>query len=313
MKILAIALTLVMMLPFAYADLQSSEYEISDESVLVSHKIAVANFSSEIIFLIPKDALAVSLDSGSAKLAYDILQEKTAKKVVVKPNDEIEEFGLSYTTKSLLEKPRSTFFVAETRAALDSDLSIKVILPEKAALAEPIINNQGSIYPKPSKVESDGKRIMFYWEQKNMNEGSSFPILIEYSESSSELSGLWILALFILISLAAVFFVFKRKGIKKSEKSEIQEQKAEKPEIEKKLPDMELHLKEDEKAVVNVLKLKGGSTTQSTLRIATGLSKATLSRILMELEQRNIILKEKKGNKNLVILKSSVWNNLEQE
>ena len=68
----------------------------------------------------------------------------------------------------------------------------------------------------------------------------------------------------------------------------------------------------DEIVVIKVLKLKNGSTTQSTLRIATGFSKATLSRLLMELEQRKIIVKEKKGNKNLIILKSSVWNNLEQ-
>ena len=55
--------------------------------------------------------------------------------------------------------------------------------------------------------------------------------------------------------------------------------------------------KEDEKLIVIILKQKKGSCTQSTLLTLTNMSKASLSRLLQELEQRNIIRKEQQGNK----------------
>ncbi|MFO8015836.1 MAG: hypothetical protein R6U32_01895 [Candidatus Woesearchaeota archaeon] len=67
--------------------------------------------------------------------------------------------------------------------------------------------------------------------------------------------------------------------------------------------DMEKYLKEDEKKVVSILRKKGGICSQSTLRIAGDFSKASLSRLLTELEERNVVKKEKRGKKNLVILK----------
>jgi len=67
--------------------------------------------------------------------------------------------------------------------------------------------------------------------------------------------------------------------------------------------DVDKYLKEDEKTVISILRQRGGIVSQSTLRIAGNFSKATLSRILKELELRNIIKKEQRGKKNLVILK----------
>ena len=59
----------------------------------------------------------------------------------------------------------------------------------------------------------------------------------------------------------------------------------------------------DEEQIITILKNKEGSCEQGTLRVITGFSKATLSRLLSELETRNVIHKEKRGKKNLVFLK----------
>ena len=81
--------------------------------------------------------------------------------------------------------------------------------------------------------------------------------------------------------------------------------KAKMPEPRK--PEKELdilkHLKEDEQQIIRILEQKEGSCEQGTLRIITDFSKAHLSRLLMELESRKIIHKEKKGKKNIVYLK----------
>jgi uncharacterized membrane protein len=67
--------------------------------------------------------------------------------------------------------------------------------------------------------------------------------------------------------------------------------------------DVDRYLKEDEKIVINVLRMKHDSCTQATLRVVTDFSKARLSRILSELEERGIIYKEQQGRKNLITLK----------
>jgi predicted transcriptional regulator len=63
------------------------------------------------------------------------------------------------------------------------------------------------------------------------------------------------------------------------------------------------YLKEDERIVLNVLRMKHNSCSQATVRVVTDFSKARLSRILSELEARGIIYKEQKGRKNIITLR----------
>ncbi len=67
--------------------------------------------------------------------------------------------------------------------------------------------------------------------------------------------------------------------------------------------EMDKFLKEDEKIIVNILKTREGKCEQGTLTYASSFSKAKLSRLLQELEQRNIIKRQLQGKKKLVILK----------
>ena len=68
----------------------------------------------------------------------------------------------------------------------------------------------------------------------------------------------------------------------------------------------EKHLKEDEKQIVNILKTREGKCEQGTLRVVSGMPKSSLSRVLKELEERNIIYKEKRGKKNMVFLREGI-------
>ena len=64
------------------------------------------------------------------------------------------------------------------------------------------------------------------------------------------------------------------------------------------------YLKEDERIIINVLRMKHNSCSQATLRVVTDFSKARLSRILSELEQRGIIFKDASGRKNIITLRA---------
>ena len=68
--------------------------------------------------------------------------------------------------------------------------------------------------------------------------------------------------------------------------------------------DVERYLKEDERIVLNILRMKHNSCSQATLRVVTDFSKAKLSRLLSELEERGVIYKEQQGRKNLVTLRT---------
>jgi uncharacterized membrane protein len=77
-------------------------------------------------------------------------------------------------------------------------------------------------------------------------------------------------------------------------------------ESQSKLEDgVERYLKEDEKEIVNILKLKEGVCDQGTIVNLTGYSKAKISEIIAELYARKIILKRKKGRKNIIMLRNA--------
>ena len=92
----------------------------------------------------------------------------------------------------------------------------------------------------------------------------------------------------------------KRKKTIETKKAEKKTSEAQEP-FPQYVP--EIHLKEDEKQIVNILRQREGKSEQGTLRIVSGFPKSTLSRILKELEERNIVYKEKRGKKNMVFLR----------
>lgn len=67
--------------------------------------------------------------------------------------------------------------------------------------------------------------------------------------------------------------------------------------------DVNRYLKEDERILINVLRMKHNSCSQATLRVVTDFSKAKLSRLLTELEERGVVYKKQQGRKNIITLR----------
>lgn len=153
-------------------------------------------------------------------------------------------------------------------------------------------------------------------------EDGNISVSVQRIDSNSPVSYVIIMAVLLLALLAIFFFLLRYLFIEKKKKSALREKvkamdKDEAEYYRENIRDMEekeektfsideqidRYLKEDERTIVNILRQRDGICSQSTLRIAGNFSKATLSRLLVELEQRNIIKKEKRGKKNLVILR----------
>ncbi len=143
------------------------------------------------------------------------------------------------------------------------------------------------ISPKPKDVYSDGQRIILNWEQP----GQELSISAVARQVIGPPLG-WMAATalsFILAAAISIWFVLgKPKTIKQ------------KP-VKKKLPIIP-SLIDKEQQVVNFLK-ETGEVWQKQIQQATGFSKAKVSRIVRNLEERGVVTKTIYGNTNKIALK----------
>jgi hypothetical protein len=279
----------------------SADFTIVERNIVTNIKLEFLNKETgTFYFSLPKDASTIDM----------YIDNSAAEPVLENGNLRIElratkEVGISYVTQEFLDK--NNFLVNLKAPDLIKGLNVQVTLPEGAVLRKPIVEGDitaGSIHPKPDKSLTDGKSMIFVWELENLDKDEELSVLVQYNlfyiPIWAGLLGIVVLAL--LVFLGYNYYKqwrFKPKLVIRPKKA-AKTVKSEKP---KKEPDILKHLKEDEQQIIRVLHQKGGQCEQGTLRIVTDFSKAHLSRLLMELESRKIIHKEKRGKKNLVFLK----------
>ena len=287
MKIL-ICFIIFLLLPLVNATDYKQEFYLQDKETNVVINIDYKQEQDFNFYLdLPKDVKEI-------KVYFDE-QEKQFKIKETELNNFVNIFGtavkikIKYNSESYIEKSSKNYFTAEVIPLIDGNLEINIILPEGAVLDKPYTDKgSSSIYPKPNSLETNGKNMIIIWKDEAKSY-DPFSLFIVYNYSRFNYYILIMLILFI----AVIYLIFNTR--KKKEKK-LKNKKIKKDSIEK-------HLKDEEKLVVSILKKKKGECTQSTLVTLTNMSKASLSRLLQELEQRNIIRKEQKGNKNLIILK----------
>lgn len=238
--------------------------------------------SGNVLLSLPEDAEGISL------YVDDNLKEAVAENNQV--NLELNSstsIRLSYVTKELIDRSE---FMAALRMPYDvGSMEVSLTLPEDTVLSRPLPQSDiapSPAYPLPDEVTTDGRQIKLIWQYSGLEKGAEKSFFVRYKK---EKGYLWLAALLALVIAALLGYIITRK-----------------PKIEKvveKEDMLEKHLKEDEEQVVNILKQREGQCEQGTLRVITGFSKAKLSGLLKELEERNVIHKEKRGKKNLVFLR----------
>ena len=299
-KLLIIAVLFVLASSLSYAQSFESydiQFHIAFNNVVVKEIMVLENpVSGNMAFDLPKDrkGLSVSIDGESINpqvyedsLNLDLSSAKTIE--------------ISYVTKELLEQ---NDFIASFKAPYNiSSLHIELFLPENTILLMPLSDadiGSGSAYPKPSEATTDGQSITLKWDFSSVLKGEEKRLFVRYKKQASYSYIIFSIMLVILIVIGfAAFIITRRPKIKEADK--VVEKIVEKPIEQEK--GFEKHLKEDEEQVVNILKQREGQCEQGTLRVITSFSKAKLSGLLKELEDRKVVYKEKRGKKNLVFLK----------
>jgi len=259
------------------------QYNIVGSKAVVQ-AIITADQLGTVSIPVPEDAETIELYINDAKTNAVI--EDNSLTLNLNPNDQIK---LGYITKEYIDK--SNFLLSLPVKYNVQSLKIILVLPEEAVLIKPITETSGSIYPKPDSATTDGRSLIFIWEKDNLTAGDEISIFTMYKPKTSYTYMIIVFVIFVL-----VLYYILRKRPKKEFRPVIRVHEPDKQSVLE-------HLKEEEQQIVNILKQREGQCEQGTLRVVTGFSKAHLSRLLMELEARKVIYKEKRGKKNLIFLK----------
>lgn len=298
----------LLLVPICTAQTLSSvetTFDIGAVSTLVTQKFVFAE-SGNIYFeiLIPSDATNISVRVSGKQNDYFITKRDSDSYLTTKVTALTDYVEIEYTTMALVVYDSNTYFIANFLPSLAAaSTATKVILPERAVLAKPTQQFTSAIYP-PGEVSTDGQRIIVTWLDGNITQSGVLSYMVIFNEQQNRYPVVWIpiVAVSILVGWLIARYFKKRKPRVVKRVVVVREKGVVVP-----------GLKENEQKVVEALKLKGGRTTQATLRVATDMAKATLSAVIKELEVRGIIHKEKRGNKNIVTLKEGDSNEMEQK
>lgn len=303
-KKVGLMLWLFVLMISAVSAIDVSDYNLTfnlvDDKAVVEIDVSLKENSTEMVeFSLPTDYKGLSVYVGGE--AVTSLVEENVLKVDLNGSSQV---SFNYVTKEFVDN--SNFLMDMTLAFDVEAFEIKLVLPEGATLEKPIGDEgmgSGSIYPKPTGTGTDGKSLIFYWQSTDVKKGSELAI---FTQIQPKRSSLWVVIpavlAFVLAAILVIIFAKKKPESKATMVEKVVEKVAEKK-VEQEY-DIRKHLKPEEEQIVAILTLKEGSCEQGTIRVATGFSKATLSRILSELEERNVIYKEKRGKKNTVFLKN---------
>ncbi|MEM4259443.1 MAG: hypothetical protein QXS38_01625 [Candidatus Pacearchaeota archaeon] len=268
----------------ASASVYNLEISQIDDKLLIKHKISF-DYETSISFSLPSDASSISAKQNYA-LDSNILTTNG------------KNIEISYLTKEALQKSENAYYFVD-KILFNSNFTEAYI---RLILDEGYYTDKDKIYPEPNQITTDGRQIILEWIVANAKKGDDFPIFtIIQTKSSTSNTIIWLIVIpIILFVLYLLYAKYLRKSMPKTKKKT--RKPKEKPKT--KFEDVERYLVESEKAVLNELKKSDrGEAWQKQLQIATGYSKAKLSRVIRNLEARNLVEKIPFGNTNKVRLR----------
>lgn len=288
-KYLSSLAILIFLVSFASASSHNIELNQVDNTLLVKHSIAFDS-EQEISITLPADASSIS-SNVQYTLRDNVLNAKG------------KDIEISYLTYSSLEKSDEGYYLIDTlKLDFPADtVEVKLILKEGYYL------DKEKIFPRPSQIGTDGEQIFLVWSMQETKAGDDLPLFVEIKSRNSgwAIWLTWILG--IVVGVLVLFFVYDKiisRFFKKPPRKEKRRRRsrAEKEEKAEEAP-IESHLIESEKAVISLLKQADrGEMWQRELQTKTGFSKAKLSRVVRNLEARNLVDKVPFGNTNKIRL-----------
>jgi uncharacterized membrane protein len=218
----------------------------------------------------------------------ELLDSSLGQRIKLIPN-ELNSIKISYTiSNAIVVKKNDLIYTRELVYPNVKNLIFRIKLPQAYGINSDDIS---SIIPEPTYLQSDGKRIIVLWEMKSPQTPTMFKIkynsLVQNNGFGTTILLPLAVALIFLISLG--IFLFHRSSNKG--------------------PDVKIPpslLSEDEMIICDILKNEGGKMKQKRLSSLTGFSKAKITKILTNLEKKELIEREPIGRTFIITLKKKI-------
>lgn len=266
------------------ATLEDSTAQITSEYVIVSDKVQNLNLP------VPSDVKSVSaaLDDESIECK---LENSTALCGSTKQGTHV--FTLKYESKEVLAslQDRQLFKFSEQLPFKTSEYTFVLKLPVGTIIPK---EKEADFFltPKPAQVLSDGQRIIITWNATNTNNFAVSAVLQPLQEITLPI----VIGLIVLGAAVSAVWYYTRK-----KKPVLIKKKIVKPKQEEALVP---RFVENEQQIVKILQeAPNNEAWQKYLLEKTGFSKAKLSRIIRNLEERGVVVKTIYGNTNKISLK----------
>lgn len=306
--------------------LESGIIKVNSISMIIDQN-GVVSVNEELIvqkgdrvgILIPKNVqeLLVS-DSEGNEIAYEATPQNNKQIIAFfleeSDGEKGEEISINYNTQQITSKVGDIWDVEFSTTTTPRHTIIKINFPMDTQIVSieprdlywtPVSDSELWLYPQT-------KDFYFRFGYKI---GIPGPIIPKSTTTTTTTvpsqifnKGISIIVLaIILISIPILLFLYQRRKVKK-----IKEVK-EKPMVEKKIASRKINksimgmLDENEKKIVKILEESTGEITQAYIYKSTGIPKSSLSRIMNNLERRNIIEKKREGRTNWIKLKKLVF------
>lgn len=207
---------------------------------------------------------------------------------------------IEFTTKEYIRKIDNVmdfqlFYKAENKV---NSFNLYVQFPTSYSIGK--LNNTSSlltrlIYPE-AIVETNEKALQLNWKRINLEKGDSISFFAKASKPMENMSKKYsqnhIILVFMLGIIVSLFvLMLKSQFMTKQDK-----------------PTIFSVFNDEEKRVLSTLLEHDGVMMQNSLAKKSDFSKSKLSRILLDLEERNVVLKIKKGNMNKISLREDLKN-----
>jgi len=206
--------------------------------------------------------------------------------------DEGRALSIRFTRKNSVKKIEKVFhYETGIKTPEDVPRMITKVILDKGFILIPEPQTPTTLVPftpKDGSEGSDGRRIFVIWERDNISKGEGLDISITY-ERTSPITQDNTIFLVLGVSILVVLLILGLKFKKEPPNNE----------------DIERILKKDERKVMKIIKESGGACKQREIVRESDFSKAKVSRLIKDLEERGLIKVEKTGRTNKVYLSNN--------
>ncbi len=236
--------------------------------------------------------LVFSLISLISASTYSLQFDQNGNNVVTSEIFNGKSLGSTIDSASLDRSGNQLYFVKRIKFNQSfSEVQIKFNLDKGVVVKDSLI------FPAGYTIETNGEIISINWNLKNVMSGQDFAMFITLEDTKTSFNIFYaILAMLILVLIG--FFIYKQSRKKPAVKIIKVKEKV----ITKK-EDYDYLLDTEKNIIEQLKKADRNEMWQKQLLLNTGFSKAKLSRLIKNLETRNLVKKIPFGNTNKVRLK----------